>query len=94
MKPNKILLEDARKKLESLDGWTLDGEDAIQWKHTYRDFDEAMKAINKIAGIARSLEHHPELQNVYDQVELRLTTHDIGGLSQLDFDFAKAVNDL
>jgi 4a-hydroxytetrahydrobiopterin dehydratase len=90
----KISTEEAQKRLENLEGWQLDGDDAIQWEHTYEDFDEAMEAINAIAEIARELDHHPELSNTYNNVHLRLTTHDAGGLTENDFSFAKAVNNL
>lgn len=89
-----ISTSEARKRLQQLSDWTLDGDKAIQWSTSYADFDEAMEAINNIADIARSLDHHPELSNVYNQVSLRLTTHDADGLTERDFAFAEAVSNL
>lgn len=94
MKLKKVSKSEASERLKDLPGWTLDGDDAIAWDFTFRDFDEAIDAINAIADIARDLQHHPELTNLYNQVGLRLTTHDVDGLSERDFKFAERVNDL
>lgn len=74
-------------------GWRLDG---VHLKRGYEfgDFDEAMVFINQVADIARDLDHHPDLSNVYNRVQLAVTTHDAGGLTALDRTFAIRVNAL
>ncbi len=72
-------------------GWQVDG---IHLKRDYEfaDFDEAMAFINQVADIARALDHHPDLTNVYNRVQLAVTTHDAGGLTALDRSFAQRVS--
>ena len=73
--------------------WYREGVHIVRsWAHG--DFDTAMAFINRVADVARTLDHHPDLTNVFDRVTLRLTTHDAGGLTGLDFRFASEVDAL
>lgn len=63
-----------------------------QWK--FKDFAQAMAFMNAVAEVAERMNHHPEWTNVYNRVNVRLTTHDAGGLTQLDFDLAQAMDAL
>jgi len=75
--------------LSALPAWTLVEEGtAIRRELRFAGFDEAMAFIVALAEVARRLDHHPDLYNVYDRVTLRLSTHDAGGLTERDFDFA------
>lgn len=78
-------------RLESLEGWTRDG-DEIQRSLEFDGFNEAVGFINRIAEHADEADHHPEIFNVYNQVDLTLTTHDAGGLTDKDFDLAEKIN--
>lgn len=78
-------------RLESLEGWTRDG-DEIQRSLEFDGFNEAVGFINRIAEHADDADHHPEIFNVYNQVDLTLTTHDAGGLTDKDFDLAEKIN--
>ena len=75
-------------QLEELTGWQRDGKSIIKTYH-FSDFIEAMSFMNQAAFYAESLEHHPEWRNTYNVVEVRLTDHDIGGISSLDIRLAK-----
>lgn len=77
--------------LAGLPGWTRDG-DQIGRKLEFDDFNAAIAFINRIAPMADAADHHPEIFNVYNRVELVLTTHDAGGLTRKDFDLAHAIN--
>lgn len=75
--------------LASLPDWNLAEEGlAIRRELTFAGFDEAMAFIVALAEVARRLDHHPDLYNVYNRVTLRLSTHDAGGLTERDFAFA------
>jgi 4a-hydroxytetrahydrobiopterin dehydratase len=63
-----------------------------QWK--FKDFAQAMAFMNAVAEVAERMNHHPEWTNVYNRVSVRLTTHDAGGLTQLDFELAQAMDAL
>ena len=90
-------LSDAARKaaLASLEGWTeVNGRDAISRKFTFKDFNEAFGFMARAALIAEKLDHHPEWFNVYKTVEVTLSTHDAGGLTDLDIQLAEVMNAL
>jgi 4a-hydroxytetrahydrobiopterin dehydratase len=75
--------------LSALPDWSLVEEgSAIRRELRFAGFDEAMVFIVALADVARRLDHHADLYNVYDRVTLRLSTHDAGGLTERDFAFA------
>ncbi len=73
--PAPLNPDEIRDALQSLDGWTVDGN-ALAKTFTFDDFREAMGAMVRIGFEAETLNHHPELRNVYNTVAVRLTTHD------------------
>ena len=72
-------------------GWELDDQ-AIAKSLTFADFATAFGFMTRIAIIAERMDHHPEWSNVYNRVEVRLTTHDAGGITELDFALAEAID--
>jgi len=86
----------ARKSaLAQLPGWNeVPGRDAITRKFVFRDFNEAFGFMSRAALIAEKMDHHPEWFNVYKTVEVTLSTHDAGGLTDLDVKLAQAMNAL
>ncbi len=90
-------LTDAERNaaLAELTGWALAREGkAIERTFTFADFSEAFAFMTRAALLAEKADHHPEWFNVYNRVEVTLTTHDAGGLSQRDVAFAKAMSAL
>ena len=67
--------------------WSLDG-DFIRRQLVFADFREAWSFMNEVALSAESMNHHPNWENVYNRVDIRLSTHDANGLTQLDLDLA------
>ena len=86
-------LDDERieARLDELDGWTRSG-DTIERSLTFDDFTSAIDFINRIAEHAEAADHHPEIFNVYNNVDLTLTTHDADGLTDKDFDLAGKID--
>ena len=84
------LTADARKAaLARLAGWSdVAGRDAIAKKFVFKDFNQAFGFMTRAALVAEKMDHHPEWCNVYGKVEITLTTHDCGGVSQRDVDLA------
>ena len=79
----------------ALPGWVLDeGRDAIRREFRFRDFSEAWGFMARVALLAEAQDHHPEWSNVYNRVEIVLTTHDSGGLSERDLRLARAIDGL
>ena len=88
------LSADARKAaLAKLHGWSeVNGRDAITKKFVFADFNAAFGFMTRSALVAEKLDHHPEWFNVYKTVEVTLSTHDAGGLTELDVKLAEAMN--
>jgi len=90
----KKLDKDARAAaLEALSGWRdVPGRDVIARKFEFRDFNEAFGFMSRVAMLAEKMDHHPEWMNVYKTVDVRLTTHDAGGITEKDVQMAKAMD--
>jgi 4a-hydroxytetrahydrobiopterin dehydratase len=81
------------KALKELAGWTLDtGGKSMSRKFEFRNFSEAFAFMTRTALAAEKLDHHPDWSNVYKTVNVTLSTHDAGGLTDLDFDLARRMN--
>ncbi len=91
--PTLLSEQDIAACLESLPDWELDG-DRIRCRYRFKDFVHAFGWMSSVALVAESLNHHPEWKNVYNGVEVELTTHDCKGLSELDFRLAEAMDNL
>ena len=79
----------------TLPEWTLvQGRDAIRRQFRFADFSAAWAFMTRVALLAEKLDHHPEWSNVYNQVDVVLTTHDAGGLSARDVALAQAMDAL
>ena len=87
------LTEDARRAaLAELSGWTeAEGRDAIEKSFKFKSFNEAWGFMSRIALAAEKMDHHPEWFNVYNRVDILLSTHDCGGLSERDVKLAKRI---
>ena len=81
------------ESLASLPEWTHDPErDAITRRFTFRDFNQAFGFMTRVALLADKADHHPEWSNVWNRVDILLTTHDCGGLSARDVALAQAID--
>ncbi len=79
--------------LAGLDGWSdVDGRDAIAKNFRFRDFNEAFGFMARVALQAERADHHPEWFNVYNRVEITLSTHDAGGVSEKDIALARFID--
>jgi 4a-hydroxytetrahydrobiopterin dehydratase len=90
-------LEGAARKaaLAALSEWReVDGRDAITKKFVFKDFIQAFGFMTRVALVAEKADHHPEWFNVYRTVEVTLSTHDAGGLTEKDIALAKAMDAL
>lgn len=97
MPPEKL---DAANRSEALSrlasrGWVHDAaRDAITRRFRFADFNAAFGFMARAALIAEKLDHHPEWTNVYNRVDVTLTTHDAGGLTALDITLADKMDAL
>ena len=79
------------KKIEAIPQWTLEN-DRISRSLRFDSFMDAIAFINAIATLAEKADHHPEIFNVYNRIDLVLTTHDCHGLSEKDFKLAAQID--
>jgi 4a-hydroxytetrahydrobiopterin dehydratase len=81
--------------LRELHGWSeVEDRDAIRKSYHFSNFSEAWGFLSRIALVAEKMDHHPEVFNVYNRVEIILSTHDVEGLSEKDVRLAEAIDEL
>lgn len=78
-------------KLKEIDGWEYN-DNAIHTTFEFSDFKDTIVVMNRIAFEAEALQHHPDWTNVYNKLQISLTTHDAGGITSKDFKLAKAID--
>jgi 4a-hydroxytetrahydrobiopterin dehydratase len=89
----KLSGEARSRALARLNNWSeVKGRDAISKKFVFADFNEAFGFMTRVALVAEKLNHHPEWSNVYKNVEVTLSTHDAGGLTELDLKLAETMD--
>jgi 4a-hydroxytetrahydrobiopterin dehydratase len=87
--------EKGRAAMEIPDGWTLvDGGKALVRSLEFKDFSEAFAFLARVALHAEKVDHHPEFTSIWNRVDLRLTSHDAGSVTERDVRLAKAINRL
>ena len=87
---DKLSAEARRDALAELTDWgQVKDRDAIEKSFKFKSFSEAWGFMSRVALAAEKLNHHPEWSNVYNRVDILLSTHDCGGLSELDIKLAK-----
>ncbi|MBJ22923.1 MAG: 4a-hydroxytetrahydrobiopterin dehydratase [bacterium] len=90
-RPEALSIEEIRSRLADLEGWSLENG-KLRRLFTFSDFTEAFAFMTRVALQAEKMDHHPEWSNAYNRVEVDLTTHDAGGITQLDFALAASMN--
>ena len=84
-----------RESLAAIPDWAYDeARDAITRRFTFDDFNQAFGFMTRVSLIAEKADHHPEWSNVWNRVDILLTTHDADGLSQRDIAMAHAIDAL
>lgn len=76
-------------------GWTLDQDGkALVRTVKFKDFSEAFGFLSRVALHAEKVDHHPEFTSVWNRIDFRLTSHDVGGITERDLRLAEAINRL
>lgn len=95
MAVEQLTPDECRSWLDALKQWSLTREGkAIARKFEFADFSEAFAFMTRVALLAEKKDHHPEWSNVYNKVEITLTTHDAGGLTLRDVKMARKIDKL
>lgn len=89
----KLTEAEIEKALQQLEGWDyVDG--AIETTFEFKNFKEAFSVMTRIAFECEAQEHHPDWQNVYNTLNIRLNTHDAGGVTEKDFALARSIEEI
>jgi len=89
----KLAGSERNEALAGLSGWReVEGRDAITKTFTFKDFNQAFGWMSRVALAAEKMDHHPEWTNVYRTVEVTLSTHDAGGVTERDIALARAMD--
>lgn len=81
------------RRLEDLEGWEYKA-DALHTSFQFENFKEAFSVMVRIAFEAEAQQHHPEWTNVYNELQISLSTHDAGGVTEKDFRLAQSIENI
>lgn len=92
----KLSGQERTRAIAGLKGWseTASGRDAIHKAFEFADFNAAFGFMTRVALMAERMDHHPEWSNVYNKVEITLSSHDAGGVSPRDIELAQFIDSL
>lgn len=91
--PARLSQAEIQHRITALPNWTTDGA-VLQSERTFNDFPAAIAFVNALVAPAEELGHHPDIDIRYNRVSLTLTTHDAGGLTELDFRLAEIISQM
>ncbi len=89
----KLSEDQIQDKLKQFEGWTY-AKKAIHTSFQFENFKETFTVMTRIAFEAEAQQHHPNWANVYNQLEISLSTHDADGVTEKDFKMARAIEDI
>ena len=87
----KYSIDTIKTELQQITDWTLKNN-GIEKQFIFKNFSAALAFIVQVGVLSEKANHHPELFNVYNKVSIRLTTHDMGGVTAKDFELAKNID--
>jgi len=90
---NKLSDDEIKNEMVKVQGWIVKGNKLTK-TFEFNDFEDAFTFMTRIAMEVEKINHHPEWFNVYNQVKIELTTHDVNGISNFDFKLARIINDI
>ena len=93
MRATKLNEPEIAAELQKLKGWTVE-QGKLHRVFEFRDFSQAFGFMTRVALAAEAMGHHPDWSNVYNRVTIDLNTHDVGGISALDFTLAKRIDEI
>ncbi len=91
MERRKLAPEEIIADLKLLSGWTADG-DTIKCRFEFKNFAESLAFVNKVGAIAEELDHHPDITFGWGYAEIATTTHDRGGVTDVDLALAAKID--
>lgn len=93
MERRKLSADEVTAGLGQLDNWASDG-DAIKRRYSFENFAESLAFVNKVGEIAEAMDHHPDITFGWGYAEIATTTHDRGGVTDVDLALAGKIEEL
>ncbi len=93
MKPYLLQNEELKELIAKIPGWEVKSE-YLEREFNFANFIEAFSFMTKVALLCERYNHHPNWENVYSKVVIKLSTHDLGGITNLDQTMASEISDL
>ncbi len=93
MKRNKLTADEIAAALANVDGWNADN-DRLKRRFAFSNFAESLAFVNKVGAVAESMDHHPDIKMGWGYAEIEITTHDRGGITDVDFELARKIDGL
>ncbi len=90
---SKLTKTQIEKQMQDIEGWDY-GDDAIHTTIEFSDFKDCFTVMTRIAFEAEKLNHHPDWSNVYNKLSISLYSHDVGGLTEKDFQLAQIIDSI
>ena len=90
-RPPRLADDEIKKRLADLPAWTIAGG-KLRREFRFAEFSEAFGFMARVALVAEKMDHHPDWSNVWNRVTVELWTHDAGGITDLDFELAQAMD--
>ena len=90
--PELLSEEEIIKKTSKLQNWKLNDNQYLKGIFNFKDFSDALDFVVKVGYIAEKMQHHPEIDLSWGKVIIKIFTHDRGGITDLDFQFADKVD--
>lgn len=91
MRPKKLQANEINKLTKTVPNWRL-SDSHIEANFVFKNFKDAFSFMTRVAFEAEKLNHHPDWSNTYNKINISLSTHDAGGLTELDFKLAQTIN--
>lgn len=89
--PGKLSASEVSQRTSNLEGWNAEGDQELSKTFKFEDHITAMGFVVRVAMAAEAMNHHPDLRIVYNRVDIKLSTHDAGGVSDNDFALAEKI---
>lgn len=93
MERRKLLKDEIAEGLASLDSWVAEA-DTVKRRYEFENFAQSLRFVNKVGEIAEEADHHPDIYFGWGYAEIAFTTHDRGGVTDLDLHMAKRTDSL
>ena len=94
MARTRLTSEEITSRLAALPGWRANGDASIERDFAFADHTTALGFVVRVATVAETMDHHPSVAWTYNRVNLALSTHDAGGVTERDFQLAVRINAL